>query len=166
MPLSNQYPRLVWLVDPGAPGKPAYVAHPHEDGWARVYLQRTNLDGQWWSWTVHWPGRFSNGGMLHDKQAAADAATIGYWDCMAATEDWVKPEPVVVRPILPLPPEARFRAWVEALVAGMTDQTGGELVRQFLVARSNGPSIAGNEDADRWAHGRLSQAYATREYWK
>ena len=168
MSLSNQYPRLQWALEPDATSKPAYVARPHgpDAGWARVYLQRTDLNGQWWSWTAYWPERFQARGMLYSKQAAADAATVGYWDGMAATEDWKPALPVTVRQHTPILPEMRFYAWVDSLVATMTDDNGPSLVRQFFLATRHGQSIAGNADADRWAHNRLSQAFGTRSYRK
>lgn len=88
MTISNQCPRLRWTAEPEAVSKPSYIARPHSAGWARVYLHRINVDGEWWSWTAHWPERFIEGGMLQHKQAAADAATIAYWDAMEATARW------------------------------------------------------------------------------
>ena len=99
MTLSNQYPRLHWEPQPEATSLPSFVARPHADGWARVYLHRIDTDGRWWSWTAHWPGRFSEGGMVLDKQEAADKATIAYWDAMAAMENWVPPPPPPKAPV-------------------------------------------------------------------
>jgi hypothetical protein len=165
---SNQYPRLPWQRYDHPTAAPAFVAYPHgpDSGWAKVVFMDTYPTATPWAWIVNWDDRFSGHGSAPSKQEAADWATRAYWDSMVETESWRPvPRPAVGEPQRCLP-ELRFRAWVQELARNMTNETAPRLVGQFLRAVHQGPSIAGNKAADRWAHRVLSDAFGTRAYLK
>ncbi|MBJ3783431.1 hypothetical protein [Devosia sediminis] len=109
---SNQYPRLPWRPNP-EPVHGGFIAEPHGPGagHARVYYDRDQIYvGTWWVWVAVWEGRFSEHGFVCAatsdlaKQAAADAATVAYWNHIEETEGWVKPPP-------PRPPAFDYVEW-------------------------------------------------------
>lgn len=158
MTLSNQYPRLPWVLQPEATSRPSFVAYPvsPDGGWARVFHYGPAPEEHRWQWVVHWPGRFSRNGSLDNKQGAADKATIAFWDAMEETADWVPPPP-------PPPPRPRnimvehfwmrFDTW---LYQKATREEALKQLHRYRHATIHGPSIIGR-DEDRTILSRISQ---------